>query len=180
MRVEKERQGIIFIFMLGFLVGIIYANMIAGSYVTTTSVFHENYLNQYLQVDYITVDYIFYLMKYRSLPLIILCLMATTRYRKIAAVIIMLWTGFSAGVLAVTAVLCMGAAGMLVCLAALFPHFIFYGVSYLIVIWYCLGDTGTKWNKVKSMVVFLMLIAGIMAEGYLNPWIMKMVISILL
>lgn len=180
MRREKERRIIIFIFMLGFLLGIIYSNLITENYVTITNIFHENYLNQYLQMKQITKDYFLFILQYRLGAFFGIGILATTRYRKIAILCFLVWTGFSAGVLAVTSVLSVGIWGMLICISALFPHFVFYIISYLIIILYCIGEHKIEWNNVKTVAVVLLQMTGIVTECYVNPWIMKALVGMIL
>lgn len=180
MRIERERQEIILVFMISFLAGIFYTNFIARDYVTVTGIFYEGFLNQYTQMEFVTKDYIFYLIKTRTMPLALVAVTANTKFRKLVAIMVLLWTGFAGGVLAVTSVLRMGGAGMLICIAALFPHFLFYVMEYFVIIWYCYKYPEISWNRWKTVFVIIMHFTGIMVEGYLNPQILRLLMQIFL
>lgn len=180
MKLEKDVRGILFIFMLGFLGGIIYTNVVVKASVTVTNVFHESFLSQYTQITFVTWDYILYLLRCRLTPIGILGIGALTKWRKLIAAAFVIWTGFSGGVLAVTAVLRMGSAGMLICLVALFPHYIFYVVSYLVIVWYCWQYPKVSWNRGKLFFVAFMYFTGIVAEAYLNPHIVSFFMNLLM
>lgn len=177
---SRNRHYLVMFYMLGFFCGILYANFIAGSYVTVTGIFHEYFLNQYGQMEIKNPDYLLYLLRWRIGPFAAVAFAGFTRIKKAAAVSCLLWTGFSAGVLAVVAVMRMGAAGMLLCLAGLIPQFLFYIAAYAVLLWYLYFFPGTKWNTGKMVFVIVMMLAGILAEAYVNPgivrWIMKLMV----
>lgn len=180
MRVERERQEILLVFMISFLIGIFYTNFVAGDYVTITGIFYEGFIDQYTRMEFVTKDYLFYLLKNRTMPLIIFSIAATTKYRKATSLVVLFWTGFAGGVLAVTSVLRMGGTGILVCIAALFPHFLFYAMEYFMIIWYCYTYPDISWNRWKTSFVVIMHFTGILVEGYLNPQILRLLIQVFL
>lgn len=179
MRLEREKQRILIVFMIAFIAGILYANIVAERYATVTGVFHQGLLDQYISSDVASPDYFVYLTKCRLLPLAVVGIAATTNYRKVCAVLFLAWTGFAGGLLAVISVLRMGGIGMLLYLVALLPHYPFYILGYALIIWYCL-KTDVKWNAWKTGTVFLTFGAGIMLEAYLNPWMLRVVFSVFL
>lgn len=164
--------------MLGFLGGILYTNIVSNKIVTATNVFHESFLKEYASLEFASWDYMLYLLRSRLLPLGLLAVSAMTKARKPMALLFVIWTGFSEGVLAVTAVLRMGSAGMLFGIAALFPHFLFYMISYLMLLWYCLGYPAISWNRSKTLFIAFMYFTGIVSEAYLNPYIISFLIEL--
>lgn len=179
MRIQQNKHHLVILFMMGFVCGILYANFIARTYVTVTGIFHEYFLNQYTQTEIVTEDYLLYLIQWRVVPFVFLAFTSNTKIRKPAALSYLLWTGFSAGVLAVGAVLRMGAKGMLLCIAALFPQIIFYALAYIIVLWYVYCYPESRWNNSKAFFVIFMMAAGIIMEAYVNPGMLKWIMKIL-
>ena len=173
MRIHQRKNYFVILYMLGFLCGILYAHFIARNYITMTGIFHEYFLNQYTQTKIVIEDYFLYLLQWRVLPFVAVALLGCTRLRKAAAVACLLWTGFSGGVLAVGAVLRMGAKGMLLCLAGIFPQLIFYIMSYAMLLWYLYKYPESRWNSTKTVFVILMMGAGIITEMYLNPGLVR-------
>ena len=103
-----------------------------------------------------------------------------TRFKKVAAVGCLIWTGFSAGVLAVAAVLRIGAAGMLLCLAGSFPQFFFYIAAYAVLLWYLYSFPKTGWNAGKTVFVIVMMLAGILTEAYVNPGVVRWFLQLMI
>lgn len=95
-----------------------------------TGIFHEYFLNQYTQVKIINEDYLWYLLRWRVMPLALAVCVANLGFRRLTATGILLWTGFAAGILSVAAVLRMGLCGMLLCIAGIFCNiFLCTGIS---------------------------------------------------
>lgn len=164
--------------MAGFFIGILYANFIGVNYIQGIGIFHEFFLNQYTHQSMITSKYMIYLMKERMVPVILLGFSATTKFRKIVCVCVLLWTGFAGGILAVTALIRMGAVGMLFYAAIMLPHGIFYTFAYAILICHLAEAPDNKWNCWKTIFLCLSLIAGILTEAYVNPYLVKWIMKI--
>lgn len=175
---RNKYYSLLFLYMAGFLLGIVYANFASSKYVTTTGIFHEFFLGQYANQQIVAEQYFIYLIKQRTLPLALLGVAGMTRFRKIAGAVCLLWTGFAGGILAVAAVMRMGIIGMLFYVAALFPQILFYGFAYAIVINYFMESENIRWNGWKMGTVVIMMFAGIVVETYMNPSVVKWMLEI--
>ena len=69
MEFYRKKYQLPMLYLIGFGTGILYANFIAKNYVTMTGIFHEYFLNQYTQVKIINEDYLWYLLRWRVMPL---------------------------------------------------------------------------------------------------------------
>ena len=176
---QKNRcYALLLLYMSGFLLGIVYANFVGSKYVTTTGVFHEYFLGQYVNQRIVKEQYFVYLLKQRTLPLVFMGIAGMTRLRRVASEVCVLWTGFAGGMLAVAAVMRMGIVGMLFYFGALFPQVLFYGFAYAIIINHFMGKENLRWNGWKIGTVVVMLFAGIVLETYVNPVIVKWMLDI--
>lgn len=175
---KNKYHCLLLLFMTGFLLGIIYANFVGSKYVTTTGIFHEFFLEQYVNQNVVTEKYFIYLLKQRLVPLGIAWVISMTRFRKVAGGFCLLWTGFAGGILAVAAVMRMGIVGMLFYIAAFFPQVLFYGFAYIIIINYLVGEEEARWNGWKMGTVVLMMLGGIIMETYINPKVVKWMLEI--
>lgn len=63
----------------------------------------------------------------------------------------------------------LGPAGILFCMAALLPQAFFYAVGYGIILWYFFSCPEGRWNSAKTAGVAVALGTGILCESYLNP-----------
>jgi len=180
MKTEGGKQKVLIIFMCSFLVGIIYTNLVAGKYFTATNVFNQSLFEAYGDRNILSLEYIIYILKNRIIILGLLIMFSTTKYRKIYSVFFIMWTGFSGGILAVTSVLNMGSRGIIVFLVSLFPQYLFYYMSFAMLIWYSMKYPEIQWNTWKTSFVVITFIAGVVAEIKINPYIVNIVLSVLL
>lgn len=165
--------------MLGFMAGIVYANLMSKDYITSMGIFNEFFLNQYSQTEIDVAEYIWYVARIRLAPVILIAALGCTRLRKAVVAAALLWTGFSGGMLMTSAVLKMGLKGLILCLVALTPHFVFYIVGYIILLWYLFTYPEGRWNLSKTVSLVLFVAVGILLECYVNPVLMQMFLGTL-
>lgn len=163
--------------MAGFLAGIVYINLMPGEYAASMSVLSSYFMEQYIQTDIDTGEYLLYLLPIRLFPLIILVILGQTKMRKGCAAAAMIWTCFLCGIVCTAAVLKMGMLGIVFCIAALFPHGAFYAAGYGIVLTYMYLYPAARWNFVKTVGIVLGIGMGIILECYTNPIFMKIFIK---
>lgn len=162
-----------------FLAGILYVNLVAKELGETNEVFDTYTLKQYQNIDIDAGRYFIYILKIRIVPIGVVLGLMFTRVRKIAVWGTISWTCFLGGVLITNAILSLGIKGSLLCLAAGFPHMLFYFVTYVIVLWYGLIYPQAHWNLSKTVFITGIMLAGILVEAYVNPVIVKLFIGIL-
>lgn len=176
---RNKNQFLAILLAGGFLIGILYTNMISSRYVTTGCIFDENFLKQYSQTEIIVEEYLWYILQARLLPLGLLCVMGCMKWKKILAAGCIAWTGFSGGVIAVSSVISFGIKGILFCIAGMIPQILFYGLAYVILLWYFYTYPNGRWNLKKTTVVVVAMAVGMISEAYLNPMLIKAVIPLL-
>lgn len=179
MKIRENRKYLILFCMLGFMAGIVYANLMSKDYITSMGIFNELFLNQYSQTEIDVTEYIWYVARIRLAPVILIAALGCTRLRKSVVAAALLWTGFSGGMLMTSAVLKMGLKGLILCLVALTPHFVFYIVGYIILLWYLFTYPEGKWNLSKTVSLVLFVAVGILLECYVNPVLMQMFLGTL-
>lgn len=173
-----KKQFFLF-FMPGFILGILYVNFLASRYMAVPGLFNESFLLQFASLQIDPKDYIWYLLRLRAVPFLVLSGLAFTKFRRISAVLFLFWAGISGGVLISAAVLEMGLKGSVFCIAALCPQFLFYIPALYVLLRYCFCYEESIWNRQKTIFVILSVLAGIILELYVNPVLLKAVISIL-
>lgn len=118
-------------------------------------------------------EYIWYLIRVRTIPFLVLLGLAFTKIRKAASIAFIVWTGFSGGMLLSMGVLGMGIKGSILCIVGILPQFLLYIPAYMVVIWYSYTYPQNKWNAQKSIFVGLAMTVGIILEAYVNPILMQ-------
>ena len=85
MEFYRKKYQLPMLYLIGFGTGILYANFIAKNYVTMTGIFHEYFLNQYTQVKIINEDYLWYLLRWRVMPLALAVCVGNLGFRRLTA-----------------------------------------------------------------------------------------------
>ena len=176
---KNKNQLLIIILAVGFLIGIIYQNVLSSRNMLTVELFHRDKLQQYLQTQVVAEKYLWYVVKSRVMILAIVCLLSCIRWKKMLVVSFLLIIGFFGGILTVSATLQLGMKGILLCLAGIFPQGIFYGTMYWILITYWFYYPERQWNRVKILFLTVLFVVGIIVEVYVNPLLVKGIIRTL-
>lgn len=174
MKLRDNGKHFVLFYMLGFFCGILYTNIVSKDYVAVMGIFNEYFLNQYVQTDVNVQEYLWYVLRIRVAPLAVLAVLGCIRVRKAVVVIFLLWTGLLSGILFTSAVMKLGIKGIILCLIAITPQFIFYIIGYVILLWCLYTYPAAKWNLSKTAVLLAAMGVGIILECYVNPIIMKM------
>lgn len=177
MEVREIKKAASTIFMLGFFVGIIYSNVFAKEYIFSTGIFSDYFFEQYSVHMINDKDYLFFIMRIRLLPLFVVGIASCTKYKKLVASILILWTGFSSGLLFTAATLKLGLRGIVLCIAGILPHYICYIASYSILVIYMYTYPNNRWNYTKVMSLIIFILLGIISECYINPVIIELFIK---
>ena len=178
-RIHENKKFLIIFCMLGFFAGIIYANLMSEDTIAGMGIFSEFFLNQYIQAEIDMTEYLWYVVRVRAVPLILVAALGCTRLRKGIAAGFLAWTGFGGGMIMTSAVLKMGLKGLILCLIALTPHFVFYAAGFMVLLWYLFTYPEAKWNPSKMISMVLFIIVGILLECYVNPIIMELFLKTL-
>lgn len=179
MKILHSKKQLAALYMLGFFMGIVYVNFLVKRYDSGVEIFGDHFLSIYQDTKIIAEEFIFYLIRIRLVPFLLLLCLVFTKLRKLSAALCSAWTGFSCGMLLSTAVIEKGILGCVVCLAAVFPQFLCYVPAYFVVIWYGYTFPKTRWNVQKTIFVIISMIAGILLELYANPIIMKTILHMM-
>lgn len=179
MSIQNVKKVLLGLFMFGFLVGIIYANLFAKAYILSMGIFDDYFLSGYRGTDLNTGEYIFYIARIRMIPVFLLGIAMCTNFKKIAGGICLIWTGFSGGLILTSSVLKMGIKGILLCLIGIIPHYICYIAAYLMLLLYIFTYPDIRWSGTKSVSFLLFLLLGIISECYINPVLMDIFIKAL-
>jgi len=176
---KYKNQLLIFYLAVGFFAGILYENMISKSQGMSLAIFQTYFLKQYIQTEIIVEEYLGYVLRARVFPFVWLCILACLRWKKMLVGACLIWTGFLAGVITVSAVLQHQIKGILLCLSGMFPHMICYSLAYGVFLAYLYQYPKRQWNGAKTVFVVITMLVGILLETYINPLLMKFVIRII-
>ena len=78
----KGKHILILIFFTGLCLGVIYANWKLDTFLEQKGVFQTFFLSEYARITVQKKEYLFYLLKIRLIPLILLLALSVSRYRK--------------------------------------------------------------------------------------------------
>ncbi len=173
---------LVILFFFGIMVGSIIANLIPFSWVQAMNVWSADYITAFMSkaVKYSTMFR--YLLRIRGLIMIGLFLVMMTPFAKKLLYIIPVYIGAAWGMISSIILMEHGINGIRICFFLLFPHFIFYAAGIIMMLYKILRRTvASKGIDLTFLLVFLfaamMIVAGIMAESYINvsvmPWVLE-------
>ena len=173
MKMFRAQKVFPILYMVGFLIGILYVNLVADQYVNQSSIFSEYYLKQYASMGLAAGGYLVQLIGIRFSPFFVILMLGYTRYRKGIVILFLLWTGFSFGLLISIEIMSMGSRGVLFFLAGLFPQYLFYIAAYIILLWNVYVNQEIRWTISKMTVTVGLILIGLFMEGWVNPLIIR-------
>lgn len=180
MRLSKNKGQLLILFLaVGFLFGIIYENLVARESALLSELFLRSNLERYLHTNIIGEKYLWYVIKTRMVSLVVICLFACFRWKKLVVILCLVMCGFLAGMMSVTSVIQLGIKGILLCVTGILPQGIFYVMAYSMLFAYWFRYPESRWNKTKLFFVIIMFLAGMILEAYVNPALVKLVIKML-
>lgn len=86
MVIKNYGRVMVLFYMAGFLGGILYTNLISKDYVAALGIFNDYFLNQFVQADLAGGSYLWYLIKIRMAPLLLILLPPAVRIKLTVAV----------------------------------------------------------------------------------------------
>ena len=134
----------------GFLIGILYANLISDRYIMSGGIFDDGFLKQYAKTDIVAEEYLWYILRARLVPFCVICILGCMKWKKTVVGLCIGWTGFSGGVVAASSVISLGMKGILLCIVGMLPQILFYGFAYVILLWYLYTYPNGRWNIKKD------------------------------
>lgn len=141
-------------------------------------VFSTEYLIVYINSNAAYANVWQEVLSYRLRKFITLVVFMITPFRKLYVYWLCLYNGFCLGICMTKAVMYHGAGGVVMVLVWLFPHYLLYIMTVLLMCHYFLNriDTLRRTVIIVSMSLLLTLI-GTFTESYINPDIMKMFLN---
>lgn len=177
---QKNFKQVLGVFCgVGFVIGIIYENIIHMGKQSGEAIFDEKALMQVMERSIVSVDYFFYVLRMRIRMLLPVCVIGLVKWKKIFVNLFLMWTGFLFGVFLAGAVIEQGIAGLLLCMVMLFPHMLFYIFGYYVILWNFYRYPEQRWNIRKIAVCIVVFLAGMVLETYINPWLVKGILSLM-
>ena len=179
LKFKNKNQLLIILLVVGFLIGVIYENIVSKNQIVTTEIFSKSNLQRYLQTDVIAEKYFFYVIKDRMSFLLVICALSCVKWKKIFVSLCLIIIGYFAGTFCVASVLHLGIKGILLCIAGVFPQILFYGFLYSMLFIHWFHFPSRQWNRTKMLFILIMFVIGLILEIYVNPLVVKYVIGIL-
>ena len=122
--------------------------------------------------------FLLYVIRTRLLTLFTIVLAGCLKWKKTGVILWCGWTGFLFGTLIVSSIIQMGAKGLLVSVAGMFPHMLFYIPASAILLVHIYSYPQKQWNWSKTIFVILTVFIGMVLECYMNPIVMKIFMKI--
>lgn len=184
------------IFMAGFLIGILYTNFIGSQYSSHSGIFSSYYLSSYQYIEVVSSELFWFVLQKRLLPVLVIWVMGITVIGSAVVWGVLLWVGFSGGMLVSMAVMQFGFKGLLLTLGGLFPQYLIYVPAMFLFLHkvYAMSKSlyGDKSKaeqaaqNAKSAVfpyalsllfILIAMLLGVILESYVNPTILNLILK---
>ena len=174
------RQQIFIIFLVFFLLGIVAANVLSAEDFAQSGSLTRYFLKQFQYTQVNVYEVLWNVCCSRISIFICLLLVGLMRGGKWFYFAFAAWSGFAYGYFCVLAIGAFGSGGLLLCMAALFPQFLFYVPVYLGLVILCVQQRRKDmWHSLTVyLVLFLLLCVGMLLESYINPMILQKMLKI--
>jgi len=195
-----QRIHFIYVFLLGFFVGVLVINLWTDMFLTDTGFLDEELLYQmkYAQID--SDRFFGYVMKQRLLLFGCLIVGATTYLGLVMTYGVLLWFGMVGGIFMATVAVRYGFKGVLLLAGIFLPQYIIYIPVFWTLINWCYyicciiyfpakvcGEEDKQYRTPKKFIItqigrvfilFLVVIIGIWLESYVNPIFLTNILKI--
>lgn len=174
------KSTLLAVFFLFFVCGIIAANLFGIDSTRYSNGLTLYYFKQF-QFAQLDMEDLFYYIADRRLKLFAVLILASMLRRDVVVhIIFSAWCGFTYGYFCVILLGCMGAKGLLICLAALFPQFICYVPSYigLVRLTAHKDESGICSKSLYFLLIIAGMAGGILLESYINPIVLQKMLKI--
>lgn len=177
-----------FLFLCGFLAGILAVYLGKGTVIRNSSLLNEDVL---YRMKYITVDssaLFGYIICKRCRNFLILIVMATTYLGLIFCGGVTAKYGFSVGLFLGTTIYLYGIKGILLGIVGIFPHYFLYVPAMIMLLRWCeeihrsiyfyhnitgQGKKSLPGKLIKLLLILVILIFGCVLESFVNPVLLK-------
>lgn len=176
------RQQLFFGFLACFFVGILTANFLGADIFQENGNLTRYYLKQLQYADIQPQELLWHVCANRLPLFFALLILGSIPRGKLSHAVFVAWSGFAYGYFCVMAICGYGAGGLILCVIALFPQFLFYIPVYLGLIEFADShDRKRKGFRYLLAVLLLLagLFAGILLESYVNPIILQKMLNFL-
>lgn len=171
---QRNYKQILLIFLgVGFVLGVVYENVIYIRQQELETYFQDDVLQQIKNETIPSVQYLLYVLRMRLRMLIPIMLFGLVKWKRLFVNSFLLWIGYLLGIFFVNAIIWRGMGGILLCVAMLFPHMIFYTLGYYIILCNYYRYSEQLWSSRKVLVCVTFFFVGFFLEVYVNPMIVK-------
>lgn len=184
------------VLLITFILGILLANFMGREKTAGAGVLNDYFIEKFKYGSINKENLFFYIMGERMPFAILLLLLAFSSLGLAIGILNLGWQGFTIGFMLSAAIGKYGANGILLVLAGLFPHYIFYLIVYTgycsITIFLrqrlsmCVKTGSVSREQIRlygigvllGLLLLFVFITGIFLESYLNPLILKNILKI--
>ena len=174
------KQQLFMVFLVFFVVGIVVVNVTATEMIQNQNALFQYFLKQFQYAKVDAYDLLWCVTWQRVQILCLLLLFGMCVFYKWFYGLFVAWSGFAWGYFCVLALGCFGAKGFLLCIVALFPQYLFYVPTFLLLVEIYMHRGMYKGKKRIGMyaVIFSSLLIGILLEAYVNPVFLQKILKI--
>ncbi len=182
----------ILVFITGFFLGLVFFYFAGKQLIEDSGLLSEEYLASLKEFTMMQNGYVLYIAGIRLKQFLFVLFCSLSVWAGIFLYAVLGWGGFQLGILFYAAIYQHGIRGVFYCIFMLLPHGIFYLLALKKTLDKKLGSDTKYYHKnidissdmVKNVyekigIFFIQIVLlglGILAESYINPWLMKWIL----
>lgn len=184
------------IYMISFLLGIIFANWTGKNYIQNIGILSDYFINRYKHTEINGASLFLYVLEKRMAGIVLIGTLGITFWGIIILLGGVLWFGFSSGMFLSAATMKYGFKGIFISLGCILPQYLIYVPAFIFLvsivysIWmelYFPSKVIKRSKKTKTQlygeyillffIVSIIMLIGIMLETYVNPVLLKRILT---
>ncbi len=159
-------------FLVSFFIGIVIITVMAKGKMPENTLMSQALAGSFLEEGWNRRELFVQCLWKRGSVLFLLMLLTCTTMRPWVCRALLIWMGFGCGILLKLFYLWYGLKGMGLMVVAALPHYLFYSMAYGLLYWnFEKNRLRMRKNYLPVLVSVIVVIMGICAESYVNPFL---------
>ena len=172
MRISRGVSGHQILFLVSFFIGIVIVTVLANGKVPENPLMNKVLAGGFLEEGWNRRELFLQCLWKRASVVLLIFMLTATSMRVWVCRILLIWLGTFFGVLLKLFYLWYGLSGMGLLVVSVLPHYVFYIMSYGLMYWnFEKNRLRARRNYFPILLSVIVVIMGILAESYVNPFL---------
>ena len=172
MKIRRNVTGHQILFLVSFFIGIVIVTVLANGKVPENTLMSQTLAGGFLAEGWNRRELFLQCLWKRAGVLFLILVLTATSMRVWVCRVLLVWLGLVFGILLKLFYLWYGLSGMGLLLVATLPHYLFYFMAYGLLYWnFEKNRLRVRKSYFPILLSVIVVIMGILAESYVNPFL---------